>query len=311
MPKIITDPAVQGPTVNVDVEPEISTETISASSASELESLSTEELNTPEAISVNVADKTTPIIVLFGPPASGKTMTLIRLSLYLQSLDYTIEPIRTFRPGHDKNYKAICDGFNNMVCSPWAAELTKGLNFMLLKVSKRGKPVCQILEAPGEYYFNPNNPKEPLKSFVGYIERIISSSNKKIWINIVEPDWKDQNDRMKFVKKIALLKSKISSRDKCIFLFNKIDMTEYVHGQGEVWMTPARKYIADNYPGIFLPFKNLSPISSLWRAYNCSFVPFVTGSYVDAEVKGQTKVKYEPGTDAYPRRLWKEISNLL
>lgn len=311
MPKIITDPVTQETTMKVNEETLFSQESFPQTDLTELESLSAEELMNPEAISVTVTDNTTPIVVLFGPPASGKTMTLIRLSRYLSSLDYTIEPVRSFRPARDKRFEEICKDFNKMVISPWAAALTPGLNFMLLKVSKRGRPVCQILEAPGEYYFNPNNPKEPLKTFVGYIEHIINGSNKKIWINIVEPNWKDQNDRIKFVKKISLLKSKISRRDKSIFLFNKIDDTEFVHGKGEVWMGSARKYIADDYPGIFLPFKNLSPISSLWRAYNCRFVPFVTGSYTKVIVNGEMKVKYELGPDVFPRRLWKEITNLL
>lgn len=309
MPSIITDQPVVSQT-----EPKVEDikETPSAPvQTKDLPSFSSAELTNPGAISVTVADKTTPIVVLFGPPASGKTMTLVRMTRFLQNQGYTIEPVRNFRPAHDANYKDICDKFNNMVCSEWAAELTRGLNFMLIKVSKRGKPICQILEAPGEYYFNPADEKEPRKTFVGYIENIIKSPNKKIWINIVEPDWKDESDRMKFVKKIALLKSKIYRNDKSIFLFNKIDMTEFVYGQGDVYMGPARKYVADNYPGIFLPFKNPSPITSLWRSYNCRFVPFVTGSYNEVEVAGETKVKYEEGTDIYPRRLWTEIGKYL
>lgn len=310
MPKIITDStSEQSPVVE-----NVTSETIVTDLTQDPEdpvSYSAEELSSPEAISVNVADETTPIIVLFGPPASGKTMTLVRLSRYLKSLGYTIEPIRAFRPSHDDNYKKICDGFNKAVSSEWAAELTKGLNFMLLKVSMRGKPICQILEAPGEHYFNPADESEPKKSFVGYISNIINSPNRKIWIDIVEPDWKDIGDREKYVGKISLLKSCISRKDKTVFLFNKIDKTEFVHGQGEVWMKPAGKYVSDNYPGIFIPFKNFSPISSLWRPYNCSFVPFVTGSYTPTEVKGESKVKYEAGPGAYPRRLWNEIIKML
>lgn len=309
MPSIITDQPVVSQT---EPKAEEVKETFAAPvQTQDLPSFSSAELSDPGAISVTVADKTTPIVVLFGPPASGKTMTLVRMTRFLQNQGYTIEPVRTFRPAHDVNYKDICDKFNRMVYSEWAAELTRGLNFMLIKVSKRSKPICQILEAPGEHYFDPTDEKEPRKTFVSYIENIINSPNKKIWINIVEPDWKDESDRMKFVKKIALLKSKIHKNDKSIFLFNKIDITEFVYGQGDVYMGPARKYVADNYPGIFLPFKNPSPITSLWRPYNCRFVPFVTGSYNEMKVAGEDRVKYEEGTDIYPRRLWTEIGKYL
>lgn len=309
MPTINTDQAF--PETQQPVKEIIETPVPAPEQTPNLPSYSSAELSNPAAISVTVADKTTPIVVLFGPPACGKTMTLVRMTRFLEGQGYTIEPVRSFRPAHDANYKAVCDSFNKMVCSEWAAELTRGLNFMLLKVSKRGSPVCQILEAPGEFYFNPDDEKEPRKTFISYIENIIKSPNKKIWVDIVEPDWKDESDRMKYVKKISLLKSKIHRNDKTIFLFNKIDVTEFVHGQGEVYMGPAQKYVADNYPGIFLPFKNPSPITSLWRTYNCKFVPFVTGSYDEVEVAGKIKVKYEEGTVIYPRRLWTEIGKFL
>ena len=46
---------------------------------------STEELNDPNKIKVTISDTTTPIVVLFGPPSCGKTMTLVRLARYLQN----------------------------------------------------------------------------------------------------------------------------------------------------------------------------------------------------------------------------------
>ena len=64
---------------------------------------STEELNDPAKIKVTIADASTPLIVLFGPPSCGKTMTLIRLTRYLRSINgYAIEPVTCFRPAHDK-----------------------------------------------------------------------------------------------------------------------------------------------------------------------------------------------------------------
>lgn len=44
-----------------------------------------EEVNNPSVINVTIPDKSTPIMVLFGPPQSGKTMTMIRMAEYLSS----------------------------------------------------------------------------------------------------------------------------------------------------------------------------------------------------------------------------------
>ena len=111
--------------------------------------LTKEELNDPNKISVTIADKDAPIVVLFGPPACGKTMTLVRLTRYLRENGYTITPIRTFRPTYDSNYSEICDNFDVMMNQDDAAASTSKISFMLVKVSKNGRTICQILEAPG------------------------------------------------------------------------------------------------------------------------------------------------------------------
>ena len=112
--------------------------------------LISEEINDPNKISVTIADKDAPIVILFGPPACGKTMTLVRLTRYLRENGYKIEPIK--------------------------------ISFMLVKVSKNGRTICQILEAPGEYYFNP---KAPRSQFPRYFNAIKSSKNRKIWTIMV------------------------------------------------------------------------------------------------------------------------------
>lgn len=137
-----------------------------------------EEVSDPNKITVTIADDETPIVVLFGPKSCGKTMTLVRLTRYLKANGYTVEPVKSFRPAHDRNYKDMCDNYDTMVNSEDAAESTSKINFMLVRVLNGAKPLCQILEGPGEYYFDS---KSPNANFPKFVNAIINSSNRKIW----------------------------------------------------------------------------------------------------------------------------------
>ena len=264
--------------------------------------LSAEELRDPNKISVTIADKDAPIVVFFGPPACGKTMTLVRLTRYLRENGYTITPIRTFRPTYDSNYTNICDNFDIMMNQDDAAKSTGRISFMLVKVSKNGRTICQILEAPGEYYFNPKAPKS---SFPKYFNAIKSSRNRKIWTILVEPDWENEVDRLNYVDRIKKLKTQMAIKDKAIVIYNKIDKTEFlIDNSGNAHFGLARKNISDLYNGIFEPFKNTTPIARWFTPYKLDFTIFQTGDYSTAADGTQL---FEQGPDVFPRRLWNII----
>ena len=48
-----------------------------------IKGLSKAEYADPNQIRVTIADGKAPLVILFGPPACGKTMTLVRLARYL------------------------------------------------------------------------------------------------------------------------------------------------------------------------------------------------------------------------------------
>lgn len=262
---------------------------------------SEQELNDPNAINVTIADQTSPLVILFGPPTCGKTMTLVRLTRYLNRLSYTVSPVRTFRPSYDKNYTAICDGFDELINSDDAASGTNRINFMLVEVMKNGRRICQLLEAPGEFYFNRTKPAD---KFPNFINTIINRNNRKIWALMVEPNWYQNSDRKNYVNKIKYLKTRQRATDKNIIVFNKIDKTNFVYGPGNIHLKGAMKDVNDLYPGLFGMFKNENPITSLWRSYNCGFVPFQTGDYSEA---ASGKKTFQEGPDEYPRLLWNTI----
>lgn len=265
--------------------------------------MSVEELNDPNKIKVTIADRDTPVIVLFGPPACGKTMTLIRLSRFLQKEGYTVRPDESFRPSFDRHYKEMCDNFDSMINSEDAAASTSGINFMLVKVLHEGRTICQILEGPGEYYFKPESPHE---DFPKYVNAIINSNNRKIWAIMVEPaktnERMDQMARNNYVSKIRQLKTRITSSDKVVFVLNKVDETDFVVGPGNVKLELALKNTDYWYPNIFVPFKNQNPITKLWNPFDFDFCPFQTGDFSKA-ANGQ--LTFEEGHDVYPRMLWR------
>jgi hypothetical protein len=260
------------------------------------------EKRDPNSINVTIADKDAPLIVLFGPPTSGKTMTLIRLTRFIHDLgqEYTVNPIPSFRPSSDSNYAEICATFNTMINNNNASKSTDRISFMLVEILKHGRRLCQVLEAPGEFYFNP---KEPNASFPNYVNKIIASNNRKIWTIIVEPNWLDEEDRRNYVTRIKYLKSRMRAKDKVVFLFNKIDKTPYVRKVGDINILSAITEVENMYPNIFNPFMNLNPISKLWKKYNCNFVPFQTGTYTKA-INGDT---FQEGPKEYCEHFWKVL----
>lgn len=263
-----------------------------------------EEMRDPAKIHVTVTDSNTPIVVLFGPPSCGKTMTLIRLVRYLRSQGYTIKPDPAFRPAYDTVYQDMCEHFDEMINSNDAAAGTDRISFMLVKVyNQQGRAICQILESPGESYFSPDNPNA---AFPGYVNHIINNSNRTIWMIMVEPthtnpSMGDQATRANYATKVAKLRQQMVARDKVVFVFNKIDMTPYVISQGVVNNKEAMKHVNQIYENIFSPFANVNPLTKWITPYNFDFVAFQTGSYEQAADGSR---QFTLGSDAYPRRLW-------
>ncbi len=275
--------------------------------ADTINALPQDENNDPNAIKVTIEDEKTPIVVLFGPPSSGKTMILVRMTRYLRKIGFNVKTVPTFRSSEDEHYKKICDGFNEMITNENAAESTSAISFMLLKVWKKGKPICQILETPGEHCFNPND-KSSNMDFPRYFQSICNNNNRKIFLIVVEPDWRDESHRTNYVQRINQLIHRMGQRDKAIFLYNKVDETPFVIMRGKTNTAEAKKSVSDQYKGIFESFKNTIPIVNFFTPYNCKFVPFSTGDY-NKTVNGDNV--YEEGPDEYPRELWKTIMSFV
>lgn len=258
----------------------------------------------PNEIEVTIADSS-PIVVLFGARTSGKTMTLVRLTRYLRSLNYQVKPDPIFRSSADPHYEQLCKDFDKMVTTNrFSSEGTAVISFMLVKVLEDGVPVCQILEAPGEHYFDADDPN---RKFPPYIQEIKAKSNVKIWVFIVEQDWKkDQSVRDLYAEKIKKAEGQLlNKKDKIIFTCHKADQFPELIPYGVPNVKQFFKNIKGQYPGIFDKYKNKNPITSLFREFNFDFVVFSAGTFAKRQNDGG--LTFTPGDDKFPAMLWNAI----
>lgn len=255
---------------------------------------------------IKIGDKRAPIVMLFGPPTSGKSMTLVRLARYLREQGYTVKADPTFKS--DDAYKARCKQFHKNLNTTEALQGNALNEFLMVKVINHGTTVCQILEAPGEHYFNPKKPDEVSpRNFRPYLTEIIRNlANRKIWVFITEAEWNvHASVKDSYVSRIRSCKHQLLKRtDRVVILYNKVDQKEELFEDGKLHVSSAEKAMKDEYEGLSAIFKNPNPITSLWRAFNYRFVPFCTGYYTK-QVGG--KHKYNESEERYPRLLWAEL----
>lgn len=258
-------------------------------------------------IDVTIADPKTPLVILFGPYACGKTMTLIRLTRFLYEGNYEVKAVPSFRDS--KYYEKLCDNFSRMIDNEKKADSTGHINFMLVKVLKRDgtikKPICQLLEAPGEHYFDPKHPDDDFRT---YFQKIISSKNRRIWLIMLEPQstmddkMRMQDVRKKYVDKIKKLMQKPETKkDKVIFIFNKADKADGTIDVNDI--EQLRNYVKGLYPGIFDYFEYKAPLSSKTK-YKCDLIAFKTGTFTTSSSGLDNFV--ESSAD-YPEALWNKI----
>lgn len=270
------------------------------------ETLSTEQSDTESSTSVaidendiTIADKNTPIVMLFGPRSSGKSMTLVRLSRYLRDNGYSIKVDKTFKS--DAKYKEKCEKFMKDLETTEALSGNAYTDFLLVKVFKQGATICQFLEAPGEHYFDPKNVSK--ENFPKYMKEIIKPlKNRKIWAFITEAEW-DVNNSVKrsYVRRIQNCKKHfIKPQDRVVILYNKIDQKEELFDDAHLHIKSAEKAMREEYEGIERIFSNSNPITRLWRPYNYRFVPFCTGYYTLTN----NRLDYTVSEEMYPKVLW-------
>lgn len=286
------------------------------------------ELRDPNTIQTTINDRRTPLVVMFGARTIGKTAALIRLTRYLESEGYIVRPERSFRPAYDTHYQTLCDHFHDVVYSPTSSGGTEVMSFMLVTVyDKKERPICQIVEAPGEHYFEPRNVTQP---FPRYLINIFTMPNPKVWVFFHVKMWEfDDVIHRRYAERIEMMKRDfhyVVPRDRVIFACTKVDQIERQvpfkeNGKPNIPLLYER--ISGEYPvgeagrtqrNIFSQYENAHPISRLWRPHNYLFIPFSAGSFTDpvGRTKDNGEIEavqfYTPGDDYYPAMLWYAIN---
>ncbi len=262
-----------------------------------------EEIHDVNNITVTIPDASTPIVVFFGSPASGKTLTLLRMIRFLEQNNYQVVPEALFRPQTDKHYTKMCAGLKDMAYSTYAPGGTDIISFMLVKVlDSIGRPLCQILEAPGEHYFDGHASLE----FPTYINAIRTCMNKKIWVFFVEQDWgSNQEERNLYAQKICIMQGLISPQDRVVFLFNKADKHRHQYKpNGEPNKQVFFTNIKQQYPGIFARYQNTGLTKFMYGQYNFKAVCFSSGVF---NRTGDGREVWTPEKDWYCQELWNAI----
>ena len=255
---------------------------------------------------ITINDKKSPVVLLVGPPASGKSMSLVRLARYLRDAGYTITPDLTFKS--DPSYKARCEKFMANLNTKEALEGTALNEFLLVKVVKDGRTICQILEAPGEHYFSSSNTGgKRIHDFPPYLTKIIRTlPNRKLWLFITEAQWEvHATVKSSYVDMIRSCKDQLLNHaDRVVLLYNKVDKQDHLFKGGKVILSAAERAMKEEYPALADIFKNPNPITSLWNPYNYTFVPFCSG-YYHQMVGGRES--YTESEKRYPEMLWENL----
>lgn len=218
---------------------------------------------------IRIGDSQAPVIILFGSPASGKSMTLVRLARYLRKVKgLTVATDRTFKSG--QSYIDLCDQFEQHLNTKTALPSTKDDEFLMVKIYENGRLIAHILEAPGEHFFKPLSPKEMHISgqinMRPYLIKIIDQiPNRRIWAFLLQAQWPvDGKNYDAFVDTIRTCKDRfIQPADRTILLYNQVDVLSHLFKNAKVLSNQAEIAMKGEYSGVDVIFKNTNPITTV------------------------------------------------
>ena len=268
----------------------------------------------PDIVIPSIVDHETPIVVFVGPPASGKSMILVRIAKYLREMGFTIKADRTFI--NTDKYRAGCDAFENLLDTNIALPGT--VEYLLVDVrDSNGNNVAKLLEAPGEHFYDTKNNgiNANNTSLQGYLSKIMTSNNPKTYVTLLDLDSDvcfrvNETHRNRYTTRIleTFYKNMHPEKDRFILLYNKVDAPGFgtIHGISEAKKKQARKDAELYYATLF----NTMKITKLvfFTLDDFAFQTFCTGNYTNVtDDNGNEYKQYDISNNSYPQELWMEI----
>lgn len=242
---------------------------------------------------------TGPLVIPFGPREIGKTVTILRLAKYINL--YDIRPNENFR--RDPIYPSTIAAFEKaLLDSHFAPAATGDTNVLLLDVIYHGGKFCQILEAPGEHFFDLNDPR---RAYPAYLNQILNSSYRKVFLFFFELNMLTSDEaRRNYADRIArLILERISAtRDSVVIVCNKCDLQTFFR---------SGRPIEAEFRNVLYNGSTFGRLIDLLRERGfgrISFVPFSAGNFTN---DGTGRVAFTLSPDVYPQKLWQAIHEVV
>lgn len=254
---------------------------------------------------VNIVEKTKPIIIPFGPPCCGKLLLIQRLFRYLLSSDkdYHMRLESCFLPTD------LCKTYE--IQGKWFFDSMFGgyLNHhriygpLMFNITYRGSILFSLLYQNGESFFDPYDSESPIR-----LLEILNTPNKKIWLFLLEVNWRNTRDRDNYVGRIIELSHLFRKTDEVIFVVPKIDQYHILYnGHGRVDLNVLWRQVNNQYYRLFEHFKTKNFFWRFFKPYTFGFCAFSSGLFSKAD----NRIIYISGEDFYPEKLWKLIKKHL
>ena len=267
-----------------------------------------------------------PLILFVAPPNCGKTMAAYSLAEYLVGLDedpYEVTPNLLYDRFNEK-YMQKCKDFaetlnynlsQRKTANPrMAMKKTEGAA-MMLDLKRNNELKYNILEVPGEWFWDPNNPEELLDPRIAnMLSTTQYGGRRKIvfillldlftmkWINTSDPN--KRKDCESYQKRLVeMLSDYYQDGDKVIALFNRFD--EASAGDMDIWKEVYSTVLSHNYGKKWVVFPKI----------RIEQLPYSAGvGFCEQRDKNTNKVTgfkiYESDErmSTYARNLWKAIT---
>lgn len=310
MPTVINNGNLPQENVENNKNVQVNTEVTSAPTSTSTNQPS----GAPNVVIPSIVDQQTPIVVFVGPPASGKSMILVRIAKYLREVGFTIKADRTFI--NTAKYRQGCDAFENLLDTNIALPGT--VEYLLVDVrDKDGNNVAKLLEAPGEHFYDTKNDglNDNNKTVQGYLSTIIASNNPKTYVALLDLDSdisfrNNVTHRNRYTQRLLeKFYSQIHpDKDRFILLYNKVDEPGYgtIHGISETKKKQARRDAEMYYTTLFNTMKVTKLV--FFTMDDFAFQTFCTGSYTNVtDENGNEYKQYDMSDNSYPQDLWMDI----